>query len=234
MQNYQNTDYSGLKELIDIEVMQNYNKSIVNNAICEIGLPLKFMDFGSGIGTLDLIFRQRYNLNPICIEIDSANCNYLKKRGFKYMNSLKEAGFEYDVIFSSNVLEHIQEDTKILSEMKDHLKSKGLIYLYLPAFMSLWSEIDKQVGHYRRYNIADLKEKCKKSGYKVIKIHYADCLGFFITLLWKLKNNNNKNKFASRNSLKIYDKYIFPISNFLDNLGFKFLFGKNIVLLAQK
>ena len=79
MQNYQNTDYSGLKELIDIEVMQNYNKSIVNNAICEIGLPLKFMDFGSGIGTLDLIFRKRYNLNPICIEIHSANCNYLKK-----------------------------------------------------------------------------------------------------------------------------------------------------------
>ena len=47
MQNNKNTDYSGLKELIDIEVMKNYNKSIVNNAIFEIGLPLRFMEFGS-------------------------------------------------------------------------------------------------------------------------------------------------------------------------------------------
>ena len=30
------------------------------------------------------------------------------------MNSLKDSGFEYDAIFSSNVLEHIKEDTKIL------------------------------------------------------------------------------------------------------------------------
>ena len=29
------------------------------------------------------------------------------------MKSLKDSGFEYDVIFSSNVSEHIKEDTKI-------------------------------------------------------------------------------------------------------------------------
>ena len=114
------------------------------------------------------------------------------------MKSLKDSGFEYDAIFSSNVLEHKRRH-KILSEMKDHLKSKGLIYLYLPAFMSLWSEIDNQVGHYRRYNIADLKEKCKKLDTRVIKIHYADCLGFFYYIIMEIKNNNNKNKFASRN-----------------------------------
>jgi len=34
--------------------------------------------------------------------------------------------------------------------------------------------------------------------------------------------------------LKIYDGFIFPLSRILDKIGMKHLFGKNILLIAQK
>ena len=34
--------------------------------------------------------------------------------------------------------------------------------------------------------------------------------------------------------LPIYDKFIWPLSKLLDNLGLKYLFGKNLLLLAKK
>ena len=100
--------------------------------------------------------------------------------------------------------------------------------------MRLWSELDETVGHYRRYDKKSLIAKLKKTGFKVIKIFYADSLGYLATLFWKIKNLINKTKFASRKSLISFDKYIFPISRFSDNLGMKFILGKNLIAIAEK
>jgi hypothetical protein len=50
----------------------------------------------------------------------------------------------------------------------------------------------------------------------------------------KFLGYNSKNGIGSIESMKFYDKYLFPISNFLDKLGFRYLLGKNIVLIAEK
>ncbi|SVC30839.1 uncharacterized protein METZ01_LOCUS283693 [marine metagenome] len=39
---------------------------------------------------------------------------------------------------------------------------------------------------------------------------------------------------GNKGSLLIYDKYIYPISMVLDNLGFRYFFGKNILVAARK
>ena len=43
-----------------------------------------------------------------------------------------------------------------------------------------------------------------------------------------------KNKNSPKNSLKFYDKLIFPVSRFLDSLGFKYIVGKNIFVSLKK
>ena len=98
----------------------------------------------------------------------------------------------------------------------------------------LWTKLDQIVGHYRRYEIDKLKALCNKSGFQVIRLHYSDCLGFFTTLTWKFLNIFANLSFPSRASLVFYDNLIFPISRFLDNVGFKYLLGKNIILVAKK
>ena len=235
MQSEYNSEYSGNQELIDIEVMKNYNYSIVKNAFRNIkSNSTEIVDFGAGIGTLSLIFRDKFGINPLCVEIDRANNNVLKNREFNFVKDLKSVPYDLDFIFSSNVLEHIKDDSNALLSIRDHLKVGGRVYLYLPAIMFLWTALDDKVGHYRRYEIGSLRNKCKLLGFRVLEIYYADCLGFFATLFWKFINKKSKFNFASKKTLIFYDKYIFPVSSFLDRLGIKFLFGKNIVLVAEK
>ncbi len=234
MQNSTNNSYSAIAELKLVEILVNYNNEIVRGAFKYLKGSKKIVDFGAGIGTLSLIFRNKYKINPTCIEIDDENINYLTKRNFHTIKDIQLASLELDAIFSSNVLEHIKDDLIILKKMNDHLKKKGLVYLYLPANMRLWSELDETVGHYRRYDKKSLIAKLKKAGFKVIKIYYADSLGYLATLFWKIKNLIKKTKFTSRKSLIFYDKYIFPISRFLDNLGMKFILGKNLIAIAEK
>jgi SAM-dependent methyltransferase len=234
MQNANQTDYSGLEELLISEAMPNYNNFIVKTANVAFGKPSQLIDFGAGIGTLSLIFREKYNIEPLCVEVDKKNQEYLLERNFQFFEDLTSIPNNSDAIFSSNVLEHIEDDLSVLKIMREQLDSGGRLCLYLPAKMLLWSKLDEAVGHYRRYEISELRAKCEEAGFKIINIHYADCAGFFASLLMKFLGYNPDDGIGSVESMKFYDKYLFPISKFLDRIGFKYFLGKNIVLVAEK
>ena len=228
------TYYSGLEELLKTEVMANYNLFIVNLAMKNADHAKQVVDFGAGIGTLSLIFRKYFSIEPLCVESDKKNKDYLLQREFKYFDSLQTISGSVDLIFSSNVLEHIEDDISVLKEMSNKLSINGKIYLYLPAKMILWTSLDQEVGHYRRYEINELKIKCQKVGLKIEKLHYADSLGFFASLAMKIFGYNKDGGIGSVSSLKFYDKWLFPISKFLDTIGLKYLFGKNVILIATR
>ena len=159
--------YSGLDELLNLEVMTNYNLFIVEQAMKYVEDPKKVVDFGSGIGTLALIFLNSFSIDPLCVENDKINIAYLRKRKLKTLPSLSNIRDEVDLIFSSNVLEHIEDDVSVLRAFNQKLCPNGKLFLYLPAHMFLWSKLDESVGHYRRYVFKELKEKCKYTGFKI-------------------------------------------------------------------
>ena len=74
----------------------------------------------------------------------------------------------------------------------------------------------------------------KKAKFQIVYSSYLDSLGFFASLVMKIIGYDEKKGIGSPKSLKFYDKYIIPISFFLDRIGLKFFFGKNLVLLAKK
>ena len=49
----------------------------------------KIIDFGAGIGTLSMIFRNKYKKEPLCIEIDQTNIKVSRKRNFNYLDNLE-------------------------------------------------------------------------------------------------------------------------------------------------
>ena len=234
MKNKNKLTYTGLQELLILEALKNYNNSIVYDALNYLPNAKTIIDFGAGIGTLSLILRNKYKKEPICIEIDQTNIEYLYKRNFAVFQNIEDLSQTVDLIISSNVLEHIEDDYKILTSLRDKLNDDGILFLYLPAKMILWTKLDEIVGHYRRYEISKLKILIKKAGFKLITIHYADFLGFFITLLWKFLNNINNKSLPSKFILSFFDRFIFPLSRTLDKLGLRHLIGKNIILIAKK
>lgn len=235
MQNHANTKYTGLDELIAAEnFRENYNEFIVNNCLNNVNRPDQVVDFGAGIGTLSEILKKKLGKLPICVEIDKKNIEYLNNRNFKNYKNIHDIKQSIDLVFSSNVLEHIENDISVLKSIQNKLSKNGFLYLYLPANKILWSKVDESVGHYRRYTRSELKKKLKLTGFEVLSIRYADSVGYIAIIIMKLLKYNTDKVIESPSKLIFYDRFIFPISKFLDSIGFKFIFGKNIIVIARK
>jgi SAM-dependent methyltransferase len=233
-QDSNNFAFSCPEELIRADsYMPKYNSYIVSlltSGVKKISLSL---DFGAGIGSLSKIFYKKFGFRPECFEIDRAFAAQIENLGFKVYvdrNSIKK---KYDLIYSSNVLEHIEDDVESLKWAYDSLVNGGTLTLYVPAFQSLYSNFDKFAGHYRRYDLKDLTSKLKEVGFLIDEYKYIDCIGFAIWYLLKAKTINATSPIASDASIAFYDKYIFPISRTIDFFFGKF-FGKNIYLRAIK
>ena len=99
-----------------------------------------------------------------------------------------------DVITLLNVAEHIKDDTKAFVECFKMLNPKGILIVELPAFQFLYDSYDKNLKHYRRYNLKDLENKLKKIGYVIKFKTYESFFLFPIYFIVKIMNKIFKNK----------------------------------------
>ncbi len=234
-----NSVYSGISELADAEQgLTNYYSNIIDLIAGEfkksrtLSEEIEVLEFGAGTGFLSELMLEKFNLRSDCLEIDSTLLKILKKKGFTTYSNLEEIDKKFDLIFSSNVLEHIEKDVEALLDLSKFLKPEGLLVNYVPAFPILFSDLDVSVGHYRRYTKRELSSKLKEAGFEIQKIHYVDSLGFPASVLLKVLGYKSRGNIGGLKSMSIYDRFIFPISRTLDLLGFKKLIGKNIIVYS--
>jgi SAM-dependent methyltransferase len=241
-QSISNPIFSGSQQLFDSEIgLTRYSTDIVTKFYKLMNLEHliiqnkgKFLEFGAGTGFLAQLFVNNFGIRPDCVELDPDLAKLNLERGFKCFRFLKDAEQNYDAIYTSNVLEHIENDQDMLSELHASLVSGGLIAIYVPAHNYLFTQMDLDVGHVRRYSKSELKRKVSQAGFEIQSLSFNDSIGFFATLLVKVMGYREKGNLGSTKSLLVYDKYIFPISSFLDRVGFRFLVGKNLILTARK
>ena len=236
-QSITNPAYSGMSELLATEnSLVNYSKSIVRKLHRKMNLTTssKICEFGAGTGFLADIFRSEFQIEPDCIELDPKLILLIKSKKLKCFQTLVESPQNYDGIYSSNVLEHIEEDSKTLKQLFDALKPGGVIGIYVPAHPMLYSTMDEQIGHVRRYTKRELKDKVLEAGFSIQSLTYDEFLGFFASAFVKLVGYKETANLGSKKSLAFYDRFVFPISQALDFLGFRYLLGKNLILIAVK
>ena len=145
---------------------------------------LKILDIGCGTGET-LSFLNNHLSHPDLYGVDSSSVavEYAKSRGHKQilkveadMLPFKDDTFDYVLLL--DVLEHIKDDSSVLSEAKRVLKRNGKIIMTVPALQFLWSEHDAQQGHYRRYVRRKVKSLAKKTKMTIEKISYFN---FFLS-----------------------------------------------------
>ncbi|KAA6302706.1 MAG: Ubiquinone biosynthesis O-methyltransferase [Candidatus Ordinivivax streblomastigis] len=189
------------------------------------------LDIGAGIGTFaKKISAKGYQVH--CIEPDLQQSEQIKELGLLVDTSIENIdNNSVDFIYSLNVLEHIENDEEIFKVWTGKLKQGGSILIYVPAFNVLYSSFDKSVGHFRRYRKSRLIEIFKEAGLHIEEVRYADTIGFFVSLLYKWINKGNGK--INKNSLKFYDKYLFPFNRLFDFLFSKYI-GKNVFAVGKR
>lgn len=108
----------------------------------------------------------------------------------------------------------------------------GGLGIFVPANNLLYSQIDTKLGHFRRYSRKDLISKVSQAGFQIELCVYVDSIGFFAWLFLKIFRLGIND--SGSLLLPVYDKIFWPLSKTLDRMGFRFLFGKNLLLLANK
>jgi SAM-dependent methyltransferase len=74
---------------------------------------------------------------------------------------------EMDVIGAFDVLEHIEDDERVLAQMAGALRPEGGIMVTVPQHPALWSEADELARHQRRYSAVELRGKIEAAGFTI-------------------------------------------------------------------
>jgi hypothetical protein len=192
-----------------------------------------FVEVGAGKGGL-VPYYKKIPKNVTLLEPEKKLFKILKKKFYSRkiriknhtVNKLKSY---YDTIIYYDVLEHIKKDLSEVRTASKKLKKNGYLIFNVPAYQSFFSEFDRSVGHYKRYNKKDFIDIEKNTNLKIEKLVYYDSIGFLFLVLNKifsLKQTNLKNKIFLWNLL-------IPVSKLIDFLTFN-MFGKSLLCVFRK
>lgn len=192
---------------------------------------VKLLEFGAGRGEFIDRFRNKKNVETYATDLDDEYYLKLSQRHTAY-RTLDDLPQPVNYIFAIDVLEHIEDDVAILKQMHHSLVKGGKILIYVPARQELYSPFDKQIGHYRRYGLNELKNKSLQAGFAIETLRYHDFLGYFAAYYNKFffKENDKLNAKA----VSIYDTYLVPVSNAIEKIMVKPFIGKDLLLVASK
>lgn len=214
--------------LEQMTIARNYNAAIVR-LIERYYRKGTALDFGAGLGTFALALSSDVR-RIVCFEPNRTFSNGLKASGLQTVTDWTESPPKVDFIYSLNVLEHIEDDENAIELLTEWLNPGGRLFIFVPAWQVLYSEFDRRVGHLRRYEKTDLQSLLK--GLIIEDIYYFDFVGLLVAWVFKYLPQSKDGEFSNR-SLKIFDRWIFPLNRLLDPI-FKRVIGKNLIAVARK
>ena len=155
---------------------------------------------------------------------------FRKNPKIKVYNKLFKSNNKFDTILYLDVLEHIKHPIKDIKFAYKKLKKRGKIIINLPAFQHLFSQFDKDVGHYKRYSRGTFLKEIKGLKYNKISFYYIDSIGYFLSLLSKFSSNNYKQNFGFK--ILVWD-FLISVSKIIDKLLF-YKLGKSLIVIIEK
>jgi len=158
------------------------NKIIGNTIARFIPTNSRILEVGCGTGYVSRYLKKLgYHVECADLFFNALQFCRVRDAGEKYYQiNLADKIFveEFEGICAFDVLEHIEDDLNILTNLHNALKPGGFLFITVPADMRLWSEIDVHAKHKRRYSAEDLRIKLERNGFTVIKMSY------FMTFLY--------------------------------------------------
>jgi SAM-dependent methyltransferase len=203
----------------------------------------RVMEIGSGIGNISFFFIQERiplvlsDLNPhYCSRLQEDYCGEPMVRGIYQMDlALEDFEMEYadllesfDTVFALNVMEHIANDRRAVTNAKKLLNKNGHLILLVPAYTALYNGLDIGLEHWRRYNRQSLK-KLLSNDFEIVMTQYFNLAGI---LGWLLTGSILKKQTLPPGQLRLYDKLV-PLFRATDAMTFQQI-GLSVIAIGKK
>jgi glycosyltransferase involved in cell wall biosynthesis len=134
-------------------------------------------------------FRQHDNIRPQAIDWTQPDLAALRAERF-------------DTVLCLSALEHIERDDDALATFASLLAPGGRIVLQVPAMPGLYGELDRAVGHVRRYRRDELAAALQRHGFAVEMARYVNLPG---ALGWYLNSRLLRRRAVPRLQARLAD-----------------------------
>ena len=154
---------------------QARNELILWSVANYFGKPTRFAEIGCGTGFVLRAVEQTFPSTELVgtelfvegLKFARQRCKQadlvqLDARRLPYRN-------HFDVVGIFDVLEHIEEDEAVLTELWKSLVPGGGLLVTVPQHQWLWSAVDVTACHVRRYSARDLEAKVKAAGFEILR-----------------------------------------------------------------
>ena len=215
---------------------------------------IDFLEIGCGTGNLIKSLLEFSNLNITGTEIYLKGLFYAKKRipsaDFIQIDISKNIlNKKFDFIVCFDVIEHIENDLKAISNISSMLKTKGKFIISVPQYMFLWSELDKLVMHKRRYSKKDLIYKLEQNSFSIKYVTsyvfflfplmlFSRWYDNFIGRIFFKKSDSNKGRLEKKLYFNKHLNYLFSCIMKFDEIlikkRFSLPFGGTLIVVAEK
>jgi SAM-dependent methyltransferase len=205
-----------------------------------------FLEIGCGTGfVLSGIHAALPGLTVCGSEVFSAGLSFAAKRlpGIElFQMDARRIPFrdEFDVIGAFDVLEHVNEDEEVLSQMRQATRKGGGILVTVPQHPLLWSRVDEYARHVRRYRARELKDKVRRAGFKVVRSTSFVSLLLPLLMVSRLKQRLSSQEFDPESEFNISDLTNITLEKVLDaersliRAGLSLPIGGSLVLVARR
>jgi SAM-dependent methyltransferase len=146
------------------------------------------LEVGTGLGAVGARLARRYKyvgLEPSAVSYATAR-RYIEPAGGKVICgdvTALDAGDLFALVAAFEVIEHIEDDAESLRLWRDHLRPGGWVMLSAPPFQSRFGPLDRESGHYRRYEPLGMARLLRDTGFKDPQIWlYGFPLGYALEI----------------------------------------------------
>jgi SAM-dependent methyltransferase len=186
------------------EWMSDQFRPLVGDAVAEVG---------AGIGTFTTRLLDAGAKHVLAVEPEALCADELERRfgsdervhvvreTLPDSPALAELEGRCDLVLCQNVLEHIEDDATATASMAKALRPGGTLMVLVPANPRLYGTLDRQYGHFRRYDRARLRATVAGSGLTVTDLYSFNALGI---AGWWVKNRRAAASIDS-GSLRAYE-----------------------------
>ncbi len=135
--------------------------------------PARALDVGCGGGGNTGVLRS-LGWRVCGLEYSPAAAGLAASRGLPVMRGdarrLPVRDASVDLVMSTDMWEHIDDDEAVARETMRVLKPGGRVLIAVPCSMALWSGHDVALGHVRRYERAELTALMERVGLEVVDV----------------------------------------------------------------